>query len=61
MIKMIKFAICDDEPVMAQEIADQLSEYMNEEHITSYCVNSFSDGRSLLESGCDFDVIFLDI
>ena len=46
---------------MAQEIADQLSEYMNEEHITSYCVNSFSDGRSLLESGCDFDVIFLDI
>ena len=58
---MIKFAICDDEPVMAQEIADQLSEYMNEEHITSYCVNSFSDGRSLLESGCDFDVIFLDI
>ena len=60
-MKMIKFAICDDEPVMAQEIADQLSEYMNEEHITSYCVNSFSDGRSLLESGCDFDVIFLDI
>lgn len=58
---MIKFAICDDEPVMAQEITNQLSEYMNAAHITLYCVNSFSDGRSLLESGCDFDVIFLDI
>ncbi len=46
---------------MAQEIKNQLSEYMNGKHITSYCVNSYSDGRSLLESGCDFDVIFLDI
>ena len=58
---MIKFAICDDEPIMVQEISNQLSQYMNGEHITSYCANSFSDGRSLLESGCDFDVIFLDI
>lgn len=61
VMKMIKFAICDDEPVMVQEITSQLSEYMNGEHITSYCVNSFSGGRSLLESKCDFDVIFLDI
>ncbi len=58
---MIKFAICDDEPVMAQEFSNQLSQYMSEEQIKSYCVNSFSSGRSLLESGCDFDVIFLDI
>ena len=58
---MIKFAICDDEPMMVQEISNQLSQYMNGEHITSYCINSFSDGRSLLESGRDFDVIFLDI
>lgn len=58
---MIKFAICDDEPMMVQEISNQLSQYMNGEHITSYCINSFSDGRSLLESSCDFDVIFLDV
>ena len=61
VMKMITFAICDDEPIMVQEISNQLSQYMNGEHIPSYCVNSFSDGRSLLESGCDFDVIFLDI
>ena len=61
VMKMIKFAICDDEPVMAQEITNQLSQYMLEKGLTSYCVNSFSNGRSLLENGCDFDVIFLDI
>ena len=61
VMKMIKFAICDDEPVMAQEITNQLSQYMQEKGLTSYCVNSFSNGRSLLENGCDFDVIFLDI
>ena len=46
---------------MAQEISNQLSQYMNGRQIASYDVNSFSNGRSLLESGCDFDVIFLDI
>ena len=58
---MLKFAICDDEPYMAQEIANQLSRYMNGEQITSYCVSSFQNGCSLLERDCDFDVIFLDI
>lgn len=59
-MEMIKFAICDDEPVMAREITDQLSNYMEGE-ITPYGVTSFFSGRSLLESGCEFDVIFLDI
>jgi len=58
---MIRIAICDDEPFMAQEIFDQLSRYMKGKHITTYCANSFSDGRSLLESDCNFDLIFLDI
>lgn len=60
-MNMIQFAVCDDEPAMAQEIADQLSEYMDGAHIPSYRVDRFSDGHSLLESGCDFDVVFLDI
>lgn len=58
---MIKFAICDDEPIMAQEISTHLSQYMNEKKIVPYHVNNFSSGRSLLESNDDFDVIFLDI
>ncbi len=60
-MEMVRIAICDDEPFMVQEIADHLSRYMEEKHITSYCTSSFSNGRSLLESDCDFDLIFLDI
>ena len=58
---MIKFAICDDEPIMMQEISNQLSQYMIGRKISSYSVTNFSNGCSLLESDCDFDVIFLDI
>ena len=58
---MIKFAICDDEPLMARELADHLADYMKEKSITGYSVNSFSSGRTLLESSGSFDVIFLDI
>ena len=61
MIKMIRFAICDDEPFMAKEISNELSRYMEENQLAPYCIDSFLSGRSLLESICDFDVIFLDI
>ena len=61
MAKMIKFAICDDEPLMAQEISGLISQYMEEKKLPSYCVELFFDSCSLLESGCDFDVLFLDI
>lgn len=57
---MMKFGICDDEPLMRQEICDYLAGYMAEKGLASYAVSSFSDGRSLLEGG-GFDVIFLDI
>lgn len=46
---------------MAKEISDRLSGYMEEKQLASYCVSSFPNGQSLLESGCDFDLIFLDI
>lgn len=58
---MIKIAICDDEPHMAQEISGHLSKYMKEKQISAYRVSSFSNGGLLLESGCDYDLIFLDI
>ena len=58
---MIKFAICDDEPIMMQEISNQLSQYMNERKITSYSVTNFSNGCALLESDCNFEIVFLDI
>ena len=58
---MIKFAICDDEPIMVQEISNQLSQYMDGRKITPYSVTSFSNGCALLESDCNFDIVFLDI
>lgn len=60
-MEMIKVAICDDEPHMAQEISDHLSTYMEERRMSAYSVSCFSNGRSLLESDCNFDLIFLDI
>ena len=59
---MIKFAICDDEPLMAQGLAAHLADYMKEKSMTAaYSVSSFLNGRALLESGGSFDAIFLDI
>ncbi len=46
VIKMLKFAICDDEPLMARDIADRLSSYMEEKRMTSYCVSSFSSVKA---------------
>jgi len=60
-MNVIKFAICDDEPLMAQELADLLVKYMEEKSITAYDLGSFSNGHALLESAGGFDVIFLDI
>lgn len=58
---MLKFAVCDDEPVMAREISELISGYMRSRGITAFSVSSFSGGRSLLESPDSFDVVFLDI
>lgn len=58
---MVRFAICDDEPQMARELAGQIAQYMEAEPPQAYCVRTFSGGRALLDSGCDYDVIFLDI
>lgn len=58
---MIKFAVCDDDPFMARELPDRLSAYRNEKSLSSFCVECFSCGEQLLNSGCDFDLIFLDI
>lgn len=58
---MIKFAVCDDEPLTVREIADRLAGFMEEHSISDYSVSSFSNGHALLDSGGGFDLIFLDI
>lgn len=58
---MIHFAICDDEPHMAEELTEKLYLYMKEKEFAAYHVDTYTDGSSLLKSGTDFDLIFLDI
>lgn len=58
---MIRFAICDDEPLMTRELASHLAVYMKENSIMAYSVSDFAGGRALLERAGSFDVIFLDI
>lgn len=61
VISVIRFAVCDDEPLTAREIAGRLADYLEENRIGACSVSSFSGGRALLESAGGFDVIFLDI
>ena len=39
VVNMIKFAICDDEPRMSQDLAARLAGYMEERQITAYLVS----------------------
>ncbi len=61
VMKMIKFAICDDEPFTVKELSEHLSRYMEEKRLALYRIETFPDGSSLLDCGCSYDLIFLDI
>lgn len=58
---MIRFAICDDDPFMTRQLTGRLAQYMKGRPGAAYSVSSFPTGRALLESGGDFDLLFLDI
>ncbi len=58
---MLRFAVCDDESLGIQEILGHLPGYMDTKPHIPYQSSAFQDGESLLESDCNFDVIFLDI
>lgn len=53
---MINIAVCDDEKVFRDEIADMLK-CINHD----YFLKEFSSGTELLESDFQFDILFLDI
>lgn len=57
---MIRFAVCDDEKFMLDDILARLSLYMEKRKL-SYKAYRFANGAELLESNLEFDVIFLDI
>ncbi len=59
----MRVAICDDEPVFAQELKKQISAFCNEKQ-TELHAELFTQGTSLLRKcreGVLFDIIFMDI
>lgn len=58
---MLRIAICDDEPKMADALSSLVSACLTEKGAAEYTIERFSSGRALLESGLDYDLIFLDI
>jgi len=61
VIMMFEIAVCDDEPVMREELFGYFTEYMDQRLDKAYRISSFESGESLLKSGREFDLIFLDI
>lgn len=58
---MLRFAVCDDEPQIVQEIAGQINNYMQARQMTAYSIDSFFDGSAFLASNLTYDIIFLDV
>ena len=61
VISMMKFAVCDDEQLMREQLFALISADMHKRQFSSYSIQQFEDGTSLLENGGSFDIIFLDI
>ena len=58
---MMRFAVCDDEAGMAEEMAGRVSDFLAARGIAAFQVRCFGSGRDLLACGDWFDVVFLDI
>ncbi len=57
---MVKIAVCDDEPLLLEEIAGMTQGWLRTSG-HQFQIECFKDGSSLLESREKFDVVFLDI
>lgn len=58
---MLRFAVCDDEPHMLDQLSAQIADCLGELGRRDVRLARFSGGRALLEAGEDFDLVFLDI
>lgn len=52
----MKIAVCDDEPLICREVIRRISRLSPGEDIFEY-----HNGKELVNSGCTFDLVFLDI
>lgn len=60
MIFLFKIALCDDEQVTLLDLKERITKYIEQEKkcCQIFC---FSEGKKLIESNEEFDIIFLDI
>ncbi|WP_325213541.1 LytR/AlgR family response regulator transcription factor [Oscillibacter sp.] len=61
VMKMLRFAVCDDEPHMLDGLSAQISDCLGELGRRDFRFARFSSGGALLEAGEGFDLVFLDI
>lgn len=52
----LQIAVCDDESIIAEDIAEKLRQYKPE-----YTIDLYLSGKDLLEAEKEYDLIFLDI
>lgn len=58
---MLHFAVCDDEPYMLDQLSARVEDCLVQLDCRDFRISRFSSGRTLLEAGERFDLIFLDI
>ncbi len=62
-MEKLKIAICDDELIFAEKLANVISEYMNAKQI-KYEIDIYKSGREFINLGMDmmqYKIVFLDI
>ncbi len=57
---MIRFAVCDDEPLLRRQLEEGIRRQMAGRP-GGYTISSFADGNALLQSDDAFDILLLDI
>lgn len=57
----MKFAVCDDDKFAYEQLEEYIFEFFGTRHLKKPELEYFQDGESLLCSGIDMDVLFLDI
>ena len=57
----MRILICDDNPLISEQITQNILEYFSKNHIKAPQIACFSNGKNLLEDTGEQDILFLDI
>ena len=57
----MRIAICDDDPLIIEELEKYIKQYFRKHHLSCPDMLSFSNGDALLADTTEKDIIFLDV